>query len=522
MRTASKIFNIFLLLALTITLTPIHALAQDEVTCQADVVVQADDWLSKIADKFLGDVLAFQAIADATNAKAAADPSYATIENVDVIEIGWKLCIPGAAEAQAMVDQAAQAAPAAEGAVVLKVWDIWTRDVDSQVIETLDREFEAANPGVTVERTVKSFDDMKATAQLGLSSSDGPDVAQINQGLSDMVALVKAGLLTDLTPYWQKYSWSQRLVAPLAARNSVLGDGSGYGQGNLYGMAPTAEFVGVFYNKDKFAAAGVEIPQTFAEFEAALETLKTAGEIPIMFGNLDGWPAIHTYGEIENAMIEDPGYMDNFIYGRGQVSFDIPANVQAAAKLQEWVDKGYFTEGFGGIGYDDAFALFSNGEGAMFLTGSWISGDLLAGPNADIMGFFLVPPQNEGDRKLVVAGTSTAYAIRKGSPQTDLAAAYIDWMMSDRAMALWQEAGLVPVVPVDLATLEPDTLYTDMVNAWNEIVQSQNIGHYLDWATPTFYDTVTASLQELSANQVTPEEFTQKLQADYETFLAEK
>ena len=29
-------------------------LAQDAVTCESDVVVQADDWLSKIADKFYG------------------------------------------------------------------------------------------------------------------------------------------------------------------------------------------------------------------------------------------------------------------------------------------------------------------------------------------------------------------------------------------------------------------------------------------------------------------------------------
>ena len=37
------------------------------MVCETDVVVQADDWLSKIAEKFYGDPLAYQAIADATN-----------------------------------------------------------------------------------------------------------------------------------------------------------------------------------------------------------------------------------------------------------------------------------------------------------------------------------------------------------------------------------------------------------------------------------------------------------------------
>ena len=50
------------------------------MTCASDAIVQADDWLSKIADKFYGDILAFPAIVEATNAKAAIDDSYTTIE----------------------------------------------------------------------------------------------------------------------------------------------------------------------------------------------------------------------------------------------------------------------------------------------------------------------------------------------------------------------------------------------------------------------------------------------------------
>jgi hypothetical protein len=93
---------LFLILSLTFSLLP--TLAQDsEIICEADVIVQADDWLSKLAEKFLGDVLAFPSIVQATNAKSAVDRTYTKIENPDVIELGWKLCVPDTQTAQELL-----------------------------------------------------------------------------------------------------------------------------------------------------------------------------------------------------------------------------------------------------------------------------------------------------------------------------------------------------------------------------------------------------------------------------------
>lgn len=103
-----KILNalkVTLLIGVLLWLMPMAALAQEEVVCETDVIIQADDWLSKIADKFYGDILAFEAISEATNAKAATDNSYATIANVNIIEPGWKLCIPSKADAEALLER---------------------------------------------------------------------------------------------------------------------------------------------------------------------------------------------------------------------------------------------------------------------------------------------------------------------------------------------------------------------------------------------------------------------------------
>ncbi len=106
-------FLMITLVLLTAIIQPLALaapLSQNAVACEQEVVVQADDWLSKIADKIYGDVFAYPAIADATNAKHAEDDTFASIENVDVIEIGWKLCVPSAADAEALL-QRALAAP---------------------------------------------------------------------------------------------------------------------------------------------------------------------------------------------------------------------------------------------------------------------------------------------------------------------------------------------------------------------------------------------------------------------------
>ncbi|MBN1219100.1 MAG: ABC transporter substrate-binding protein [Anaerolineae bacterium] len=73
-----------------------------------DYVVQADDWLSKLSDKFLGDVLAYPAITYYTNQKNAGDDSYAKITSSDTIEVGWKIYIPTQEEAEAYFSDSTQ------------------------------------------------------------------------------------------------------------------------------------------------------------------------------------------------------------------------------------------------------------------------------------------------------------------------------------------------------------------------------------------------------------------------------
>jgi heat shock protein HslJ/LysM repeat protein len=92
MKNASLFVTEIILLTL---LTPGLSLAQQptEIACEENYIVQANDWLSKIADKYYSDVMAYPVIVDAANADA--NDNYTDIIDPNLIEPGWVLCIPG-------------------------------------------------------------------------------------------------------------------------------------------------------------------------------------------------------------------------------------------------------------------------------------------------------------------------------------------------------------------------------------------------------------------------------------------
>lgn len=91
-----RFLSLIVLIAFLMALLPGVSLAQDEAVyeCESTVAVQVNDWLSKISDQYYADVLAYPAIVEATNQRAATDDTFTVIEDPNVIEPGWILCVP--------------------------------------------------------------------------------------------------------------------------------------------------------------------------------------------------------------------------------------------------------------------------------------------------------------------------------------------------------------------------------------------------------------------------------------------
>ena len=154
--------------------------------------------------------------------------------------------------------------------VTLTFWDL-EEGAATEARAELIEEFEAANPGITVDHVVKGFDDLNATIRFALQGANAPDVAAINQGFNPMGPVVAAGLLEPLDAYAETYGWRERFPSGVLLLNSFEPDGSAFGSGNLYGLSTTAEIVGIFYNKAKLAELGLDLPTTTDEFVAAVD-----------------------------------------------------------------------------------------------------------------------------------------------------------------------------------------------------------------------------------------------------------
>jgi len=105
-----------LLAILIVTTMPLNATVASKMqpaVCREVYTVQSNDWLSKISDKFLGSIEAYNVIAAATNQQHEIDNSFAYIANPNRLEAGWKLCIPAAEDVDTILARAGAALPAA-------------------------------------------------------------------------------------------------------------------------------------------------------------------------------------------------------------------------------------------------------------------------------------------------------------------------------------------------------------------------------------------------------------------------
>ena len=424
----NKLLSLVLLAALLIALVPVMVGAQDPVTCQEEVVVQKDDWLSKYADKYLGNARAWPAIFQLHNQAAEADPLKFPdkIENPDLIEVGWTICIPATEEATSFLttfSEGIDCMGAASGDQV-SVFYIWTGTEEEKFNTVVKPLVDACGINVVAQssRDAAVLDTkVKSTPpDVAFWSTIAPLTLYTDQ-LKDLDDL--GADPTNYAPYWQNMGsvGGRWLGVPVKADIKTI----------------------IWYSPTSFDLFGYTVPTTWAELEALVEQMVADGNVPWSMGMESGAATGWTGSDFVQDILlvqQGPGYVNDVISGR--VAYNDAGVKQAYETYGKWAKDEAYTVG-GATGtvstpfLEAIYKVFSDPAEAMMVKQSGFAGGEVATQYPDLVygtdyDFFAVPGalgmQGGADFMMAFSDSSAAKAL-------------VAYLTSPRGAAEWAKTG---------------------------------------------------------------------------------
>ncbi len=383
----------------------------------------------------------------------------------------------------------------------IEFWHIQITEPGPTMVANAVKRFEAANPDYKVNVVIIANDSYKQRIATAIASGQLPDVFLSWTG-GTTNEYIKAGLLTDLTPYFNRDNYKAKFLDGAIAQATT--------NGRIYGFpVENAAIEGIWYNKDLFARYNIAIPKTIAELEAACDTFKANGITPFSLANMTRWTGMMYY----QILPARHAGLDPFLKAMdGTGSFEDPAFLWAAEKVQSWVRKGYFNEGFNGLDEDSGQSrmLLYTDRAAMQIQGSWFA-STVAGENPDFykkVGFMNFPADETGNGNPgIVTGTlgDNFYHIAASSPNQEKAFEMLTYLLDDQSIADRIAAGRIP--PVKGVTVT-DPVVGEVLAA---IQNAPAVQLWYDQAlSPEVSEVMLVASQELFGLTITPQQFAKR------------
>ena len=268
---------------------------------------------------------------------------------------------------------------------------------------------------------------------------------------------------------------------------------------------------GVYYNKTIFEKFGLEVPKTVSELEKVCDTLLENGITPFALANGSKWTGSMYF----QLLAARKGGLEPFQKAAaGKGSFEDECFKYAGEKIQEWVKKGYFPDGFNSMSEDDgqAAALFYQEKAAMYLIGSWKTANFKtdtedAGSDLyDRIGWFSFPAIDGSNADpSIMCGTLGDQFISFNCTGEKLDAAFemATYLSSEETVKLMIDEGRIPPVKgIDDTISNP--LSKDILNAANKASAVQL--WYDQYLSPSVANAHLNGNQEVFGLTKTPEE----------------
>lgn len=321
----------------------------------------------------------------------------------------------------------------------------WNADYDPiplAAAEALIADFEAANPEIDVELT--NFDhEAYKNAIRNFLTADAPDLANW-YAANRMRPFVEAGLFADISDVWAANGLTESLASSVPS--STI-------DGKQYAIPYTYYQWGIYYNRDAYAAAGVELPGeggvNWETFLANCEKFKAAEIDCVTTGSSALWPVA---GIFDYLSLRTNGYQFHSDLAAGKISWTSPearAVFAEFAKLQPFV-----TENHAAIDWQDAAAIFVQNKAAHYVMGNFAVGVFKeGGMTNDNLGFMVFPEITPGIARAEEAPTDTIH-LTSGAKNPDDAKTFLAYIASAEAQSKWNAA--VGQLPTNKnATVDP-------------------------------------------------------------------
>lgn len=321
----------------------------------------------------------------------------------------------------------------------------WNADYDPiplAAAEAMIADFEAANPEIDVVLTNFDHEGYK-NAIRNFLTADPPDLANW-YAANRMRPFVEAGLFADISDVWADNGLMEALASSVPS--STI-------DGKQYAIPYTYYQWGIYYNRDAYAAAGVEAPGpegvSWDQFLANCEKFAAAGIDCVTTGSSALWPVA---GIFDYVSLRTNGYEFHSDLAAGKVSWTSPearAVFENLGKLQPFV-----TRNHAAIDWQDAAALFVQGKAANYVMGNFAVGVFKeGGMTNDNLGFMVFPEITAGIARAEEAPTDTIH-LTSGAKNPEDAKTFLAYMASAEAQSKWNAA--VGQLPTNKnATVDP-------------------------------------------------------------------
>ncbi len=302
----------------------------------------------------------------------------------------------------------------------------WRNDDLTLWQEKIIPAFEASHPGIKLNFTPSAPAEYNAVLNAKLEAGSAGDLITCRP-FDTSLGLFEGGHLADLTDLGGMANFSD------VAKSAWQTDDR-----SATFCVPMASVIhGFIYNKDAFAELGLSVPETEADFFAALDKIKEDGNyIPMAMGTNDQWEAA-TMGYQNIGPNYWKGEEGRLALISGEQKLTDEPWVAPYETLAKWAD--YLGDGFEAQTYPDSQNLFTLGRAAVYPAGSWeISGfNNLAEFE---MGAFKPPVRNAGDECYISDHTDIAIGMNANSPNADAARQFLEWASSEEFATIYANA----------------------------------------------------------------------------------